>query len=317
MNFLLKIIRWFLSPLEIDGRRLDPDLQAVLFLSNRRAPLDSYAPPEARRQALRGQKLMPPPFVPTHHVEDLHAAGLSMRRYQPASEASTTGLLYFHGGGFVIGGLDSHDHLCRTLAHEGDCVVIAVDYRLAPEHPFPAAVEDALAAWRWFREQPFTRHLVGGDSAGGNLAAVVCQHAETKPGGQLLIYPATDRVTVRPSRETFAEGFLYTQAMSTWFMDHYLPAGIDRSAERVSPLLREDLRGQPPAHVLLAGFDILRDEGEAYVEKLQGANVQVTVQREDSLIHGFSALAGACPGALLALQNAGRALRSLGTAPNP
>lgn len=311
MKWLHRLLRWVLPSIEVDGRELDQDLRALLFLANRNRPLEDYPPVEARSQATKRRKLLPKPPVELFAVEDLNAAGLPMRRYRPSSTPSGRGLLYFHGGGFVIGDLESHDHLCRTLAKEGDCEVIAVDYRLAPEHPFPAAVEDALAAWTWFREQPFERRLVGGDSAGANLAAVICQQAEHPPDGQLLIYPATDRHGDWPSRSTYAEGFLLTSAMAVWFKEHYLPEGIDRQDERVSPLFREDLSGQPPAYVLLAGFDILLDEGRAYIDKLKAAGVPVTVQFEGSLIHGFSSLAGVSPASLRAVQQAGRCLRAL------
>jgi acetyl esterase len=254
---------------------------------------------------------MPTPAVSMYSIEDFEAAGLPMRRYQPTADRPTRCLLYFHGGGFVIGGLDSHDHLCRALAKESGCQVIAVDYRLAPEHPYPAAADDALAAWSWFREQPFAAHYVGGDSAGGNLAAVVAQQAAQKPDAQLLIYPATDRHTQRPSRTLFAKGFLYTETMSAWFKKQYLPQEIDRRDERVSPHFREDFSDQPPAYVVLAGFDILLDEGLAYAVKLRTAGVQTEVQLEESLVHGFTALVGACPEALRAVDDTGAGFRAL------
>jgi len=313
VQWLLTILRWVLPATEVDGQRLDQDLRALLFLSNKRRSLETYEPPDARIRALKSQKLIPRPHVPMHAVTELHAAGLAMRRYQPTPKPSGDGLLYFHGGGFVVGGLESHDHLCRVLAKESGCELIAVDYRLAPEHPFPAAVNDALAAWQWFQNEPFARHFIGGDSAGGNLTAVVCQQTETKPDAQLLIYPATDAVTIRPSRTTFSDGFLYTGAMSNWFKKHYLPEGTDRNDERISPFYRTDVSDQPPAHVLVAGFDILHDEGVAYAEKLKQAGVPVTVQSEPSLIHGFTQVAGACPAALRAIQDAGRGLRNLRT----
>lgn len=311
MKLILRLISTLLPAVIVDGKQLDPQLRALLFFVNLRKPFEAYPPAQARAEALKGQQIMPTPAVSMHSVADFEAAGLPMRRYQPTAAPPTRCLLYFHGGGFVIGGLDSHDHLCRALAAQAGCAVIAVDYRLAPEHPYPAAVDDALAAWAWFREQPFDAHYVGGDSAGGNLAAVVAQQAAHKPNAQLLIYPATDRHTHRPSRSHFAKGFLYTETMSDWFKKHYLPEGIDRRDERISPLFREDLSDQPPAYLVLAGFDILLDEGLAYAEKLRDAGVRVEVQLEDSLVHGFTALVGGCPEALRAVNAIGQGFREL------
>ena len=172
-------------------------------------------------------------------------------------------------------------------------------------------MDDALAAWTWFREQAYSGHLAGGDSAGGNLALVIAQQAQRRPDALLLIYPATDRANKRPSRETYATGFLYTAVISTWFKDLYLPSGIDRTDPRVSPLLFDDLSEQPPAHVLVAGFDILRDEIQAYIERLRQADVPVTVQLETGLPHGFTAVAGASPTARAAIRTCAGALRSL------
>jgi len=311
VNLFLNLLQRLLPTIIIDGKQLDPRVRAVLSVVNLRRPLEAYPPKEARVQARKAQRLAPTPKVDLHAIDDFEAAGLPMRRYQPTSSPATRGLLYFHGGGFVIGDLDSHDHLCRALAKQTGCELIAVDYRLAPEHPFPAAVEDALAAWEWFREQPFEGHYVGGDSAGGNLAAVICQQAEHKPAAQLLIYPATDRHTHRQSRTSFAEGFLYTVTMSDWFKKHYLPEGIDRRDERISPLFREDLSDQPPAYIVLAGYDILLDEGLAYAEKLEAAGVRATMQLEEALVHGFTSLAGACPEALRAVHESGRGFKAM------
>ena len=307
VRWLLDLLTATLPAVEVAGDRLDPRVRALLWLGELRPSIATYSPAEARQQARQRQRMLPVPKVDLD-VEDLHAAGLPMRRYTPANPAGAA-LLYFHGGGFVIGGLDSHDLLCRLLARDSGVEVIAVDYRLAPEHVFPAAVDDAQAAWDWFVQQPYRRHLVGGDSAGANLAAMLAH--TRRPDGQLLIYPATDRHNHRPSRDTYARGFLYTTAMSTWFKDHYLPPRVDRRDPLVSPIFFEELSGQCPAHVLIAGFDILRDEGEAYVERLREAGVPVTVQLERSLPHGFIALLGAIPTGQEAVRTAAQALRRL------
>jgi acetyl esterase len=312
VKWLLDLLEATLPAVTVNGETLDARVRALLWLGERRASIHTLEPAVARVQALQRQRLLP---VPANHlaaVEDFEAAGLAMRRYTPNEvEAGGPALLFFHGGGFVIGGLDSHDTLCRLLADHSGVEIIAVDYRLAPEHPFPAAADDALAAWTWFKTQPHTRHLAGGDSAGGNLAMVIAQQVEDRPDALLLIYPATDRANKRPSRDTYATGFMYTSVISTWFKDHYLPPGIDRSDPRVSPLLFDDLSEQPPAHVLVAGFDILRDEIQAYIERLKQADVPLTVQLETSLPHGFTALAGASPTVRAAIRRCAVALRTL------
>ena len=310
MTWLVGLLQRLLPAVTVDGDTLDPRVRALIWLGDRRASIHTYDPPTARAQALSRQRLMPVPHTDVQ-TEDFTAVGLAMRKYTPP-QATDRALLFFHGGGFVIGSLDSHDTLCRLLAQDSGSVIISVDYRLAPEHPFPAAVDDALSAWRWFREQPFGRHLVGGDSAGGNLSLVIAQQADQRPDGLLLIYPATDRATHRPSRDTYGHGFMYTTPISTWFKDHYLPSGVDRQDPRVSPVFFEDLRGQPPAHVLVAGFDILRDEIEAYLERMNEAGVPHTVQREPTLHHGFTALAGASPTVQRAIRDCAEALKTLG-----
>jgi acetyl esterase len=231
------------------------------------------------------------------------AGELRYRRYWPMGAVAPMlpALIYYHGGGFVIGNLETHDSTCRRLANKSQCQVIAIDYRLAPEHPFPAAVEDALAAFRHIANNAHAfgadpaRLAVGGDSAGGNLAAVVCQQQKLAggpmPAFQMLIYPATDSLNQSASRRDFAEGYFLTAAMMKWFFDFYTPQGRPGSADladiRVSPLLAEDFAGLPPAFVLTAGYDPLRDEGKAYAEKMLAAGVKVTYANYPGTIHGF------------------------------
>ncbi len=227
---------------------------------------------------------------------------IAFRRYWPlgATEAVLPTLVYYHGGGFVIGNLDTHDSTCRRITNKSRCQVIAIDYRLAPEHPFPAPVDDALAAFRHVRDNAAafdttsTTIAVGGDSAGGNLAAVVCQQTkragETMPAFQMLIYPATDSVTETKSRVDNGEGYFLTRELMAWFFGHYVPAGTDQRDARVSPLFFGDLAGLPPAYLLTAGYDPLADEGRAYVDALRAAGVRVTHSHFPGTIHGFFSL---------------------------
>jgi acetyl esterase len=236
------------------------------------------------------------------------------------SPASPGGLLvYFHGGGHVIGTLDTHDSACRFLATHAGVGVLSIDYRLAPEHPYPAAVDDSIAALAWASENAErlgfdpARIAVGGDSAGGNLAAVVTLAAKAgevpMPAFQLLVYPVCDYVEKRPSYETFGEGFLLTAAEMDWFRDHYL-ADRDAAHEwRASPLQAPDLSGLPPSYVLTAGFDPLRDEGEAYASALTAAGVPTALRRHDGLLHSFVNQTAIHRGAHDAMLEAAGALR--------
>ncbi len=243
-------------------------------------------------------------------VRDDHVpGGPPVRIYRPAQARAL--LVYLHGGGWVQGDLDTHDASCRRLAGEADRVVVSVDYRLAPEHPYPAAVEDTLAALRWARSIAGGLPIeVGGDSAGGNLAAAACvalrDAGEQLPALQLLIYPGLDQTRALPSHRTFAEGFLLTSADIDWFQRHYAAPPRDPLA---SPLLAEDHRGLPPAIVTTAGFDPLRDEGEAYVERLRAAGVPVTHLDEADLVHGYTAMDGVIPAADRAVGRIVEALR--------
>jgi acetyl esterase len=228
------------------------------------------------------------------------AGPIPARHYRPRGATGDLPLLvFYHGGGFVIGDLDTHDELCRLIARDGGLGVLSVDYRLAPEHKAPAGGDDAYAAYRWAHEhaaelgaQP-ARIAVGGDSAGGNLSAVVCQRSRNDgaplPALQLLIYPATDVCSDTRSKTLFAEGYFLTKRDMDWFMDHYLEgATVDRNDPGVSPLLADDLTGLPPALVLVGGFDPLRDEGIAYAEAMRAAGVEVDLRVEGTLVHAFA-----------------------------
>jgi len=229
-------------------------------------------------------------------------------------------LVYFHGGGWVIGNLETHDSLCRHIANAAGCVVLSVDYRLAPEHKFPAAVEDAFAATSWVAAEAETlridreRIAVGGDSAGGNLAAVVSLLARDRGAPrlsyQLLLYPPLDCGAAHPSHARFAEGYLLTRPTLLWFYNHYLRDTADIDDWRASPLRAPDLAGVPPAFVLISGNDMLCDEGEAYARRLQECGVPVRLRQFPDQIHGFLTMGKIVRAAQPALDEVASALRT-------
>jgi acetyl esterase len=223
---------------------------------------------------------------------------IAVRAYRPSSDVLPA-LVFFHGGGWTIGDLDTHDVLCRQLAAGANCAVFSVDYRLAPEDPFPAAVEDAVAATRYIASNPGVlkvdpkRIAVGGDSAGGNLAAVVAlELRKHNLAYQLLIYPATDQRCEFDSHSRNGEGYLLTRDAIEFFRSGYLPDQAQWTDWRASPLLAADHRGVAPAYVLTAGFDPLLDEGRAYADKLMSAGVQVDYREYSDMVHGFILFGG-------------------------
>jgi len=223
---------------------------------------------------------------------------VALRAYRPLgakADEQLPALVYFHGGGWVIGDLDTHDVLCRQLANGARCAVYSVDYRLAPEHPFPAAVDDCLAAVKFVAG----RHklvAVGGDSAGGNLATVVALHARDHGGPeiayQLLVYPATDQRAQHPSIQRNGEGYLLTKKSMDYFQAQYLPRKADLLDWRASPLLAKSLAGLPPAYVITAGYDPLLDEGREYAERMAKEGVQVAYREYSDMVHGFILFGG-------------------------
>jgi acetyl esterase len=264
-----------------------------------------------------------PPAVA--HVEDrrvpVDGGAIPVRLYRPAGATPLPLVVYFHGGGWVIGSIETHDAVCRDLANAAGCAVASVDYRLAPEHRFPVAAEDCYAATRWLGAHAgelgvdAARIAVGGDSAGGNLAAVVAQLARDRGGPalafQLLIYPATDAACDAPSHRENADGYLLTADAMTWFWGHYLGGDASLKADpRCSPLRAGDFRGLPPALVVTAEYDPLRDEGEAYGALLRDAGVPVTVSRYPGMIHGFFAMGAFLDQGRAAVADAARALRT-------
>ena len=293
----------------IDGNTLDTTLQFTLAAEHAAgvgglvADHDPETGVAVSRAALRSTAAMMKVRIDAD-VSEISIPGpagpIPARRYVPdgtGSPATSALLLYFHGGGFVLGDLDTHDSLCRLICRDGGIQVISVDYRLAPEHKAPAAVDDAYTAYRWALDHAAglgaTRIVVGGDSAGANLAAVVTQQARDSelplPALQLLLYPVTDMSSETRSKTLFAKGFFLEKRDMDWFFSHYLD-GAEVSAEDplVSPLLAEDLSGLPPALVITAGFDPLRDEGDRYARALQEAGVVVDFREERSIIHAFA-----------------------------
>ena len=319
--------RLFGAPPEIDGQRLASDIHALVQiakLARGDSLSEGLALEDARVERRHEAEVVGGPEpIPMAKVEPVQVAGpagnMDARLYVPPGPPPSALLVYYHGGGWVIGDLETHDRPCRFLAAHAGVQVLAVDYRLAPEHPFPAAAEDAFAAYAWasanaarFGAEP-ARIAVGGDSAGANLAAVACLLARDEgvapPAMQMLIYPVTTTEDM-PSRRTFREGFLLTRRDMDWFEDRYLPPGTDRSDPRVSVLQAEDLGGLPPAYVATAGFDPLRDEGEAYALRMREAGVRVTLRRHAGLVHTYANLTAICPSARQAMLEATAALRA-------
>jgi acetyl esterase len=283
---------------------IDPQTKIFLDAANAAGPmfLRAETPEQARAkmQALIEASPVPPQEI--YRVEDRHIPGshgqIAIRIYTPEARLPVGVLVFFHGGGWVLGGLDSHDNLCRALANGAGCLVVSVDYRLAPEHPFPAAPDDCYAATRWVAANAASfggdseRLAVGGDSAGGNLAAAVALMARDGGGPklalQLLIYPVTDASLDFPSQNEFADdGFILSRGDMKWFWDHYLEKPADGANPLASPLRAGNLANLPPALVQTAGLDPLRDEGEAYAAALKKAGTKVTLTRYDGVTHGF------------------------------
>jgi acetyl esterase len=312
---------------------LDPDLRSLLGLleSLGRTAVSEGTPQQARADMrMLTVDLRPPEAVPpVASSEDVRVDGgqgtVDARIYRPETSAlRLPTVVFFHGGGFVTGDLDTHDGQARWLCRETEAVVVSVDYRLAPESPFPAGVEDAVAATGWAAAHVMElggdpdRLAVAGDSAGANLAAVVAQGARDAgaPGlaAQLLVYPATDLEDDEgqryPSRLENAEGYFLSAQDMRWFGGHYIPAGVDRRDPRLSPL-HGDLRGLPPAVVVTAELDPLRDEGRAYARALEEAGVKVAALEFDGLVHGFFGMAAVVPACDRAVRTTCAALRAL------
>ena len=285
---------------------LDADMQAIIDLLNA-GPMPSME--EMGVEGMRAAMLASIPAGEPEavaRVESLTFPGpggaVPVRVYTPSQESRLPALVYFHGGGWVLGNLETHDATCRALARRAACVVVAIDYRLAPEHEFPAAFDDCLAAVQWVVANATdlgidpSRVAVGGDSAGGNLTAAVTLANRDRGGPplchQLLIYPVTDSRRNTPSYRQNAEGYLLTADSMRWFWELYLGEKSEGANPLASPLRAADLQGLPAATVITAEFDPLRDEGEAYAEQLAAAGVPVDCRRYDGVTHGFAAMEG-------------------------
>lgn len=310
---------------------VDPQIQQLLdAMAQMDVPAFEDQTPESVREAYRGFGAMSAGRPDVGSVDDRTIPGpagdIPIRTYSPpgapGGDGPFGGLVWYHGGGWVVGDLETHDNTCRVLCAEAGVVVVAIDYRLAPEHPFPAGSDDAWAALEWVASKGGelgldpSRLAVGGDSAGGNLAALVAIRARDEGGPalklQLLVYPGTDLTMGHPSIVENGEGYFLTAADMRWFADHYLGAERehgDPSDPRVSPLAVDDLRGLPPAVVVTAGFDPLRDEGDAYAARLASAGVPVIHDENPTMIHGFFQMAELVPAAAESVSRAAVRLR--------
>ena len=289
-------------PVRIDGQELALDAQLIIRLKNLSGSDVFTDPVEASRVRYEDLSLVigyqPPVPVATEEVGILaEQGGIPATLYTPADVPEPSGLLvYYHGGGFSVGSRISHDPVARYLASHAGVRVLSVEYRRAPEHRFPAAVEDAIAAFEYAHRHATDlgadpdRIAVGGDSAGGNLAAVTAQQAVRRGGAvpafQLLMYLLADFNTRRPSRDLFAQGSTFTDRNLRWALDNYIPPGTDPIDPRLSPL-HGDVTGLPPAYIASAGFDPIRDDGEAYAEKLRAGGVPVTLSLQADLPHAY------------------------------
>lgn len=301
------------------GDALDEQLHVMLKILSAggdQASMEDLTPQQAREVYRRFAQILDLKPCPMESIEDRAIAGpageIPVRIYRPRP-GRLPAVVFYHGGGFVVGCPHTYEGFCTNMAKEVDAVVISVDYRLAPEHAFPAGLEDALAAYRWVLAQSEeldidpSRVAVAGDSAGATLAAVVSQRqiedGEPRPIYQLLIYPKTDSSQTYPSYEVLGEGFMLSEAMLEWFGNCYVPdpAGLDAMDPRLSPLHFPELEKMPATTVVTAGFDPLRDEGEAYVEKLEQAGVSVRHLRFEDQIHGLISLGGAIDSSMRAV----------------
>ncbi|MFD9961871.1 alpha/beta hydrolase [Amycolatopsis sp. NPDC058986] len=287
------------APVNADGEQMAPEI-AMLMSTVAKAPdFSDLTPAEARAAELKDAAIYGERPLPMRTVEELQLLdGLAATRYRPRT--SSAGLIvFFHGGGFVLGSRAAYDGPVRLLAHHTGMDILSVEYRLAPEHPYPAPHNDAMVAWQYAVVQaaawgiPQDRIAVAGDSAGANIAAVLAQKlrdARQKPALQVLMYPVTDLAGSRPSNREFADSPALTAKQIAWFTDQYLPPSVERADPRVSPLFAEDLSGLPPALVTVAGFDPLRDDGLAYAAKLTESGVPTELIREPGLVHGYLSL---------------------------
>jgi acetyl esterase len=288
----------------VDGNTLDVQTQVMLDSMRRLGIVQADDVAQSRREMEEDKHAVAPVPPAMESERDVLISHMRARVYRPKTAGPKPGVLvFFHGGGFVCGSIDSHEEAVKVLAHESGVVVCSVDYRLGPEHMFPAAIDDAVDAYAWVREHAKdfgadpTRVGVGGDSAGGNLSAVAChlckQRSLPQPAHQLLIYPAIDWSRSCVSHKTFAKGFFLEDQRTHWFEQRYLNRVEERDDPRASPMKFADFSNLAPATIVTAGFDILRDEGAKYAAMLERAGNKVDFCVETSLIHGFFNMGGA------------------------
>ena len=313
--------RMFGGPLVVDGQPLQPAVRALLSIGGRLGLLGTDdSDIERQRRVIRRGAALVMPRTRGVTVTDTTFPGavgdLAARTYRPweAGSQRQPTILYLHGGGWAAGDLDTHDGVCRAIAVASQCNVVSVAYRLAPEHPYPAGLEDVVSVFRYLRDHPTADGVPGvvavmGDSAGGNLAAalsIVIRDADEDPPVALgLIYPATDLRMQQPSIELFAEGFYLTKPEMVWYRSLYAPDPEQWTDPLISPLLAEDLSNLPPAWIWTAGFDPLRDEGEAYAQRLEAAGNEVRYRCYEDQIHGFVSM-GILPGGMARTMDIGR-----------
>jgi acetyl esterase len=305
---------------------VDPAIQPLLdALNDPEMPVATEMEPPAVREMFKGMMTLDGEEIPVAEVVDRAVPGpagdIPVRVYTPDGEGPFPILVWYHGGGWVIGDLDTADSAARRLCTLAETLVVSVDYRLAPEHPFPAGTDDGWAALTWVAEHGAdlggdpTRLAIGGDSAGGTLAAEAALRAASEGGPaialQLLVYPGCDLTMSYPSIQENGDGYFLTKDTMAWFIGHYVSSGVDATDPGVSPLNASDeaLARVAPAHVVTAEFDPLRDEGEAYAARLERLGVPVTSQRYDGMIHGFFQMGGVTPVAITANEDAAEALR--------
>jgi acetyl esterase len=314
------------APVTVAGRTLHPLLQFMMHANRNARPMETMTPVQAREAYGQIVATAAPEPAPMHTVDDwripVTGATIRARRYVPPAAAATgPGVLLFHGGGHVIGDIDQYDATAREIAARLGCAVLNVDYRCAPEHRFPVAAEDCIAAWVWAQEHAAVlgmdpaRMAVMGDSAGGNLSAVVALAARDRklpsPKAQCLVYPVVDVRLVSPSIRALGQGFGLTEPLIHWFAGHYVPDESQRTNPLVSPLLADSHANLAPAVVTVAGFDPLHDEGIEYANTLRAAGVPVTLLEHDDLIHAWFTMTGAVPPAAAAMAETCNALRRL------
>lgn len=312
-TFLIKNFGSFLArgkPVKIDGRILNREFQFLASEAAKQPPMSSLAADQGRAASAAGLEMLKAKPDSGVQWEDFKIPSSSdhsipVRMYTPDTIDNNAPMMtFFHFGGGVIGDLETCHAFCTIFSKIVKCPVLSVDYRLAPEHPFPAGLDDCKEAYEWALKNgkdygaPDGISAIGGDSIGGNFSAIICQdmkkEGKTIPVLQLLIYPATNLVDELPSHKTYGETYPLSSETMDWFMEHYIPEGVERSDLRLSPALSDDLSGLPPAIVITAGFDPLLDDGKQYAEKLSDAGVTTHYDCYDSLAHGFTAFTGVC-----------------------